>query len=256
MNTVSLPSNESRSVKTVFLSPQASKRFLSFWAQNTNSLTNIWSSSEKRDFSMDSKKGSEVKEVLTDWTDSSWAFHFPKSLWISPNFLWFHWRTKCLKISHFLANWKALEPETLVCQASTTTSRRSFLVSHMASKRKGLREYWLLNWVDRQMFTWSELTQGRCLSFSFFHASIKKGRIHTFINLKCPTGQVLVQHEEIRIEVMQLLSHLSILSSQQHIAAVHQIFERVPRAQTKFLNLVSYLSTNNRGAVHSQKLRD
>lgn len=65
-------------MKTVFLSPQASKRFLDFWAQNTNSLTR--SSSEKRDFSMDSKKGSEVKEVLTDWTDSSWAFHFPKSL--------------------------------------------------------------------------------------------------------------------------------------------------------------------------------
>lgn len=74
--------------------------------------------------------------------------------------------------------------------------------------------------------------------FSFFHASIKKRRIHTFINLKCPTGQVLVQHEEIRIEVMKLLSHLSILSSQQHIAAVHQIFERVPRASIEQIKTV------------------
>ena len=65
--------------------------------------------------------------------------------------------------------------------------------------------------------------------------------------MKCPTGQVLVQHEGIRIEVMKLFSHLSILSSQQHIAAVHQRFERVPGAQKKFFNLVSYLSKTGGG---------
>ena len=37
---------------------------------------------------------------------------------------------------------------------------------------------------------------------------------------------------------MKLLSHLSILSSQQHIAAVHQIFERVPRASIEQIKTV------------------
>lgn len=78
--------------------------------------------------------------------------------------------------------------------------------------------------------------------FYFFHA------LPHFKNWKCPTGQVLVQHEEIGTEVMKLFSHLSIFSSQLHIAAVHKILERVSGAKKKFFNpvfrynMIDYLS--------------
>lgn len=54
-----------------------------------------------------------------------------------------------------------------------------------------------------------------------------------------------------KIEVMKLLSHLSILSSQKYIVVVHQLFKTVPDKQTKRFNLLG-----NRGAAHSQKLPD
>lgn len=119
------------------------------------------------------------------------------------------------------------------------------------------REDWKLSFKSRRVGEPLRL-QSRQLwlkskGFSFFHASIKKRGIRTFINLKCPTGRGLVQHEEIRTEVMKLFSHLSILSSQQHIAAVHQIFKKF---SGKKIIKSGKLSINNRGAIHSKKLLD
>lgn len=64
-------------------------------------------------------------------------------------------------------------------QTSTTTSHRSFLVSHMALKWKGLREYWFLNWEDRQIGAWFKLTQVMGLSQAFNYFALQLALIST-----------------------------------------------------------------------------